>query len=55
MFDDPLDDKTDTEKRILRAYDRNPDMTHKQIAKKAGCSASYVSSTIKKYRSSGFF
>lgn len=56
MFDDPLDDCSDLQKRICRVYDRNPDMTDKQIAQKVGCSASYVSQTLNEYRStSGFF
>lgn len=46
-----FDDKTGTEREILRLYDNNPDMTQKEIAKQAGCSASKVSRTIKEYRS----
>lgn len=49
-----FDDKSDLQRKILRLYDRNPDMGPKEIASRAGCSASYASKTIKEYRSGGF-
>lgn len=49
---DPLDEKkSDLQKEILRAADRNPDMTPKQIADTCDCSASYVRETLNEYRS----
>lgn len=48
MSVDPLeDDLTETQRCIIQTANRNPDMTVKQIASNCGCSASYVSQTLK--------
>lgn len=53
------DQPSETQNDILRLYDRNPDMSAKAIARRCGCSESYVYETVNKYRdgfgsSSGF-
>lgn len=52
-FDPFDDDKSETQRKILQVYDRNPDMAPKHIADKVGCSASYVRQTINEFRGSG--
>lgn len=44
-------DLTDTQRCSVQAYDRNPDMTPKQIANHCDCSASYVRQTLDEHRS----
>lgn len=41
--------KTETEREILLTAQRNPDASHKEIGRIVGCSASYVSQTLRKY------
>lgn len=43
-------DLSEMQERIVSTYDRNPDMTPKQIASTCDCSASYVRETLGEYR-----
>lgn len=53
---DPFDDgKSELQRQILQAYDRNPDAGLKEIASICNCSASYVRETLNEYRSMGGF
>lgn len=45
-----FNEKTKLERDILRAADRNPDASNKEIARICNCSASHVGKTLKKYR-----
>lgn len=50
-FDIFGDDLTETQRCILRQYDRNPDITPRAIASNCNCSASYVREVLNKHRS----
>jgi len=49
------DQPSQLQDQILAVYDRNPDMTPKQIAERCDCSESYVRETINDYRSNPLF
>lgn len=43
-------DLSETQRCIVQTYDRNPDMSPKQIASSCDCSASYVRQTLRDHR-----
>jgi hypothetical protein len=49
-FDPFGNDKSDLQQKILRVWDRNPDIDAQGVARKCDCSASYVRETLKEYR-----
>jgi len=47
------DQPTDLQQDILAVYDRNPNVTAKEIANELDCSASYVRETVNEHQNPG--